>query len=108
MARVKSNGLPWPLTNKKVVGRGGGAPGSRVSNRDGAGEAGLREAKVAKEAKEHMKKFATKYADGGKVGAQNILKSYDEKQSVATSKYRERGRSKMPTVESSKWTKKGS
>lgn len=93
MARVKSNGLPWPLVNKKVVGRGGGAPGSYKAGRDDASVSSAKEAKAAAAAKEHMKKSAGKMGDGGKAGARNILADHDSKQRVGSSKYRERNRS---------------
>jgi len=89
MARVKSNGMPWPLANKKTVGRGGGAPGAYKAGRDDASIASAKEAKAAAAAKAHMKKSGP----AGKVGAQNIMADYDARQKVGTSKYRERNRS---------------
>lgn len=90
MARVKSNGMPWPLVNKKTVGRGGGAPGSYKAGKDDASVARAKEAKAAADAKAYMKKNP---GPAGKVGARNIMADYDAKQKVGTSKYRERNRS---------------
>lgn len=102
MARVKSNNMPWPLVNKKVVGRGGGAPGSYKAGKDDASVSSAKEAKTAAAAKEHMKKSAGKVADGGKTGARIIMADQDMKQRVGTSKYRERDRSKIPVQVSQK------
>lgn len=87
MARVKSNGMPWPLVNKKTVGRGGGAPGSYKAGKDDASVSSAKEAKAAADAKAYMKKNP---GPAGKVGARNIMADYDAKQKVGTSKYRER------------------
>lgn len=84
MARVKSNGLPWPLVNKKIVGRGGGAPGSYASGRDEASINHEIEGGIGKAAK----------AINANLNKRVAMEEMERLKAIAMRKERERGRSK--------------
>lgn len=84
MARIKKG-----LLSKRVVGRGGGAPGSYSKS----WESRQHEA-IGKAAKKYMADKKGKIADGGKAGAKNTIDTLERRSSISASKYRERYRSK--------------
>lgn len=84
MARIKKGFL-----SKRVVGKGGGAPGSNSKS----WESRQHEA-IGKAAKKYMSKRKGRVADGGKSGAKTLIDTLERRSSISASKRRERYRSK--------------